>query len=84
MLVKIAFPCLLAVLFCQATTVPEGILLDTFVDNLTMHETKTVINISGGTFLFTIQLNLVAILSCYGSRQISYPNILKCIIVDAS
>ena len=45
---------LLAVLFGPATIVPKGILLEAFVDNLTKHEAeifKTVINISGETFL---------------------------------
>ena len=85
--VRIAFPCLLAVLFGPATTVPEGILLEVFVDSLTVHEAeifKTAINMGGETFPSTIQSNLVAILSRYGCRQMPYPNTLKCIIVDAS
>ena len=88
--IRVALPCLAAVMLGPMTNIPDVILLEAFVDSMSVHDAgvlKNALSItSTDTNLFpsTIQSGRLTVLSQFGCRQIPRPDNLKHIILEVS
>lgn len=87
--VRIAFPCLAAVLLGPMVTIPHHILVDTFVNSLSAFEAgklKTAMQYAkqGNSFPADLEESLVAVFSRYGARRIPSSDTLEGMVIQAS
>lgn len=85
--VRIAFPTLAAILLGPATVVPQSMLLEAFVENLSAHESgllKQAFNCSAQKFSLQFSTELLDILSVFGCREMPCPVTLKRIVLDVA
>ena len=88
--IRIAFPCLSAILFPPKGQLPNNVLVESFVDCLSHHDatifTIAFDEVKSGTKTFTAstQSNTVSIMSRFGCREMSTPDNLTRLIVQVS
>ena len=88
--VKVAFPILAAILLPKSTTLPDSVLLESFVDSLSSHDTivcQEAIKLASNdrkAFPPNIQAGLITILSRYGVCRIPKPDTLTQLLINVA
>ena len=85
--IRIAFPCLAAILLGSSVDIPENFLVEAFVNSLSVHEAgifKEAFAICEKQFPSALQCDVLSVLSRYGCRDVPNPRNLKKIIIDVS
>jgi len=82
---RIAFPTLASMLLGTNISIPDSLLVSTFIDALNTHEQGLLrkgLNAKGPVFSEDLQTKLVAIISRFGGRQVPTPLNLKNLVIQ--
>ena len=85
--IRIAFPCLAAILLGPSVDIPENFFIKAFVNSVSTHKAgifKEAFTIRDKKFAPALQCDILDVLSRYGCRNVPNPVNLKKIIVDVS
>ena len=85
--IRIAFPCLAAILLGPSEDIPEKIFIESFINSLSVHEAgifKEAFAICEKQFPPALHCDVLGVLSRYGCRDVPNPSNLKKIIIDVS